>query len=216
MTEATKQTTAQRFRDYLREHGPQTNAQLQAAFGMSFAQVWGHCRPQVAAGRLLFDEATNAYCFGREARKPRTEEERKANKRAGEAVRNLRRYHAMTPEQREVYLAKRRDYEAKRREERRSRRAPKPAAKAAKPRGSMIRLVQNKEARQRDHETRKSTRAASAQAMRRKECGLVDRPAAPVFPSSSAFIAANPDKFQRLGNGVVSKHSQFQRLQVRA
>lgn len=212
-----KDTTAQRFRDYLREHGPQTTQQLMAAFGMKWAQVWGACRPQVSTGRLLFDEVTKCYAFGR----------------------NPEDRQRQTPEQRREVM---RRYEAKRAEERRAMRPAKPTptpeevealrlkrlqtkrakwARASERRrlkvqsGAPMRLVQNKEVRKRDHATRQGERADAAQVMRNREHGVVNRPRSMELESVEAFMARG-GSIERLRNGQVSKASQFQRLEVRA
>lgn len=87
----------------------------------------------------------------------------------------------------------------------RKQRAPRPkAAPVPKPRkvGSVVRLIQNKEARQRDHDVRRAEDVGRAQA--------------PPKVESVADFLAKGGRIQRLRNGDVSPASRFQRLQVRA
>lgn len=94
---------------------------------------------------------------------------------------------------------------------------PKPKPKAFTLKQRSVLPVQNKEARQRDHAARKGERVDAAQAIRNREHGVVNRPVAKAAPSSSAFIDANPDKFERVpssGPLAVSPASRFKHLQV--
>lgn len=208
------------IRDTLKAQGPMSCEELQQVLGEKYAVVWGACWTMIR-GNILACGEDGRYSIAREPRAKRKPAESPAERDQRERERSQRRAAArkkriasLSPAELEARRLAQRARERALYERRNAKRKAERLAAGKVPRST--RLAQNKEVRQREHSKRNAERAQVAQGMRRRELGTPEHVPPTGLPCSSAFIAANPRQFERLGNGVVSPNSQFQRLQVAA
>lgn len=150
-----------------------------------YPDYWQLCGAMIKTGLLIRDES-GAFLIGRQPRPSH-------GQRVDPAPRMAR--------ERERLRARNEREKAERAKLRQDR--VKPQA------GPLIRVRQ-----QREVSNKNAERALAAQAMRRRECGLVDRPEPPKMQTVEEWMASTGQTPEVLRAGEVSKASQFKRIVV--